>query len=193
MTDKLTAEKKMQIDMANRSLAAIEAASRTYYPRVRLGEFERKIIPILQEPFNPEAMEVYRQFTAMQRVPILVVSDHDVNEVIYEIPSLYSGTVYSEHNGTMGSLMRAAHREAERNPYLWDQINEILPNCVIDRSGDYVNKVIIPILRILQDYDLKMLIPTEEGDALVGYNSFELQNDSHQNEDPEDDGLDYLD
>lgn len=193
MYEDLTPEKRMQVEMADRTLSAIESASRSYYPRVRLSEFERKLIPILQEPFNPEALAVYRSFTHLQRVPILVVADNDVNEVIYEIPSLYSGTIYSEHNGVMGSLMRAAHREAERNPYLWDQINEVLPNCVVDRSGDYVNKVIIPILRILQDYNLKMIIPTEEGDAIVGYNSFELHGNTPQDDDPDDDGLDYMD
>lgn len=188
-----SSEAEYWVEHVQSSLDNIVGADQTYCPHVTQREFETKLLPILQEPFNPEAQEAYKKMVHGQRVNIYVVDNRNRDDVIYVIPSLFGDGDYSSRNMNLGNALAKARKEAERNPHLWNRINALLPGVVRDNEGSYASKVIFPILRILHDYNLKMVIPTEEGPYWISYNGTTSTSNEDQQHEDDDDGLDYLD
>lgn len=189
----LESEAKQWIKHVESSLDNITGADREYCPNVTEKEFKSKLLPILKEPFNPEAQEAYRKMVRGQRTEIYVVDNYDHTKVLHVIPSLFGENDALRRDHQLGGAIAEARKEADRNPHLWNQINAMLPSIVRENEGSYVNHVIKPILAVLGHYGEIMTIPTPEGDMYASMQKEASNVSVDSADDEDDDGLTYLD
>lgn len=198
MTQQITPEflVQQQIKNADKNLAILKTRAFDHAPHVTKSEFIAKLLPILERPFDKDNQQIYRDFCRMQRTSIYVVDDHDHNNIVHVIPSLFGSGIVRDDTMTLVNVLENSHKQAERNPDLWGKVHSFLAEQSLEQDGNYAKYVIYPILKILAEYDKTMLVPVIEDGTMqelryVGKGQAVTQDDLFLDDD--DNGLDYAD
>lgn len=142
------------------------------HPQVSETVFVTHILDLLARPYDPESLLRYRQFVPHLIHPLNVVSDTDPNQVLFMVPALApppSVSIARTERGGMSAsaFIDYANAQQERGVPK-DKLLEAFFSRTIHVPDPY-EKVIKPLLQILDRYQRAMTINTAEGEVTMSW------------------------
>lgn len=141
-------------------------------PRVSETVFITHVLDLLCRPYDPESLLRYRQFVPHLIHPLNVMSDNDPNEILFTVPALApppSVSIARTERGGMSAsaFIDFANTQQERGVPK-DKLLEAFFSRTVHVPDPY-EKVIKPILEILDRYQRVMLIETPSGTLTLSW------------------------
>ena len=189
--------------MNESTIDAILGGTKIYENRISLFVFQRSVLDLLVNAFDPNALREYTNYCGELTRSLHVTANDDPEKILFKVPPLAVSpitTISDARSGgmTIASMLQYLEVQRERLTDTRGIYEATIGRAV--RTPDMMERVVKPLVQLLSMFDRRLRIPTDDGVLLAGPDGLipeqQLQQNSVAENTPTDDGFyedDYID